>query len=51
MLTADEYKVKLKRLDELQDIDDWDDRCDEFNCLLDMIIEYDNENNIYIPRN
>ena len=50
METEKEYHIALVLLDELKDIDDSDERCDEFNTILDKVIAYENENNIEIAR-
>jgi len=49
-MTEKEYHIALVLLDELKDIDDSDERCDEFNAIHDQVIGYENENNIEIAR-
>ena len=49
-MTEEDYKVDVKRLNELQDIENDYTRCDEFNELLDKVIAYEDENNIPISR-
>ena len=49
-MDKNEYEEGLKRLGELQHIDDTDPRCDEFNELLDKLVDYENEHNIFVTR-
>jgi len=49
-VSKNEYEIGLERLGELQNIDDSDPRCDEFNQLLDNLVQYEDEHNIYVTR-
>ena len=45
-----DYENMITRLEVLQDIENNDPRCDEFNELLDEVISYEDEHNIYVTR-
>ena len=45
-----EYETAIERYKELQNINNDDPRCNEFNELLDSLIAYENENNIFVTR-
>ena len=49
-MTSEEYKAKIARLEALKDIEDNDSRVDEYNELFDEVLDYENENGIYITR-
>ena len=49
-MTKQQYETKKARLEELKDIDDWDERVDEYNALFDEVVAYEEENEINIVR-
>ena len=49
-MTEREYQIALVLLDELKDINDSDERCDEFNAVHEQVITYEDEHNICVSR-
>lgn len=49
-LTKSEYEEACKVVDELKDIEHFDERCNQYNEAFDIVIAYENENNIFVAR-